>query len=100
MFARCAWRSGFNHELELDEFAGAAPEPAHRRRFVSGTNALRTTAPDSRLRDWRISGLRVLTRSRPAFVIPRVSGRSTAAATTADVAEQSPVAGDPGRSRC
>ena len=25
MSAKCAWTSGFNHELELDEFAGTAP---------------------------------------------------------------------------
>jgi hypothetical protein len=44
-----------------------------------------------RTRSWRISGLRVPRLLRPAFLIPRVSGRSTAGChtTIANVAEHS-----------
>lgn len=51
---------------------------------------------------WRISGLRVLCwRSRPAFVIPRVSGALDCRVPrrSQNVAEQSAGAGDPRRSQ-
>ena len=40
MFARCAWTSGFNHELELDEFARTAP----RSPFIVGDSCPERTA--------------------------------------------------------
>jgi hypothetical protein len=101
MFARCAWTSGFNHELELDEFAGTPL----RSPFIVGdscperTATGRLTGPGpaagaSRLHATASTGRATADLRRPR-ACHRATGRLVTATTTSTRREGGAAAGPP-----